>query len=88
MHPQGTVSISSVLVNAHPDHIRKVQDGLALLPGVEVHVAMDDGRMIVTIEADADQSVANTFEAINQQPGVLSASMVYHQYETNPDQEL
>lgn len=88
MHPQESVSISSVLVNAHPDRVRQVQDGLALLPGVEVHVVTEDGRLIVTIEANADQAVANTFEAIRQQPGVLSASMVYHQYETNPDQEV
>lgn len=88
MHPQESISISSVLVNARPGKVAQVRDGLAALPGVEVHAATDDGRLIVTIEADSDKSVANTFEAINQQPGVLSASMVYHQYETHPDEEV
>lgn len=83
-----SISISSVLVNAKPEWIGRVQEGLATLPGVEVHAVTEDGRLIVTIEASFDQSVANTFEAINQLPGVLAASMVYHQYETDPDREI
>lgn len=81
------MNISSVLVNARPERIPQVHDGLLALAGVEVHAVTEDGRLIVTIEADSDQAVANLFEAINQQPGVLSASMVYHQYESDPDEE-
>lgn len=81
------MNISSVLVNARPEKVKQVQDGLLALTGVEVHAATDDGRLIVTIEADSDQAVADMFTAINQQPGVLSAAMVYHQYESDPDEE-
>jgi nitrate reductase NapD len=81
------MNISSVLVNARSEMIKQVQDGLLALNGVEVHVATEEGRLIVTIEADSDQAVANMFEEINHLPGVLSASMVYHQYETDPDEE-
>jgi periplasmic nitrate reductase NapD len=88
MHPVESVNISSVLVNARPDLLRQAQDGLALLAGVEVHAVTDDGRLIVTIEADSDQAVADMFAVINRLPGVLSASMVYHQFESNPDEEL
>ncbi len=88
MHSLESINISSVLVNAKPGLVNQVQDGLAALSGVEVHAVTDDGRLIVTIEADSDQSVANMFGVINQQPGVLSASMVYHQFESNPDEEL
>ena len=88
MYPQESISISSVLVNARPDLLKQAQQALEALPGVEVHAVTEDGRLIVTIEASFDQSVANTFEAINQLPGVLSASMVYHQYETDPDREI
>ena len=82
-----SMNISSVLVNARSEMIKQVQDGLLALNGVEVHVATEEGRLIVTIEADSDQAVANMFEEINHLPGVLSASMVYHQYETDPDEE-
>jgi nitrate reductase NapD len=81
------MNISSVLVNARSEKIAQVQHGLLALAGVEVHAVTEEGRLIVTIEADSDQAVANMFEEINHLPGVLSASMVYHQYETDPDEE-
>lgn len=81
------MNISSVLVNVRPNLVRQVQSDLAALNGVEVHAATEEGRLIVTIEADSEQAVANMFEVINHLPGVLSASMVYHQYESNPDEE-
>lgn len=81
------MNISSVLVNALPDQIRQVQDDLAVLDGVEVHAATEEGRLIVTIEADSDKAVADMFALINHLPGVLSVAMVYHQYETDPDEE-
>ena len=88
MHPLESINISSVLVNARPDLLRQAQDGLALLAGVEVHAVTEDGRLIVTIEAASDQAVADMFAVINRVPGVLSASMVYHQFESNPDEEV
>lgn len=81
------MDISSVLVNAQPHALHLVQRGLAALHGVEIHTVTVDGRLILTIEADSAQAAADTFAQINQQPGVLSASMVYHQFETDPDKE-
>ncbi len=82
------MNISSVLVNARPEKVMQVQDGLRACAGVEVHAASDDGRLIVTIEAESDRAVADMFEEINRQPGVLSVSMVYHHYESDPDGEV
>ena len=81
------MNISSVLVNVRSGLLRQVQDDLATLNGVEVHAATEEGRLIVTIEAGSDKDVANMFEVINHLPGVLSVSMVYHQYESDPDEE-
>lgn len=81
------MNISSVLVNARPEAIPQVKAGLCALGGVEVHATSESGQMVVTIEADSDQAVVNLFAQINQQPGVLSASMVYHQFEPDPDEE-
>lgn len=81
------MNISSVLVNARPDTLAQARENLLALTGVEVHAVTDEGRMIVTIEAESEQALADMFEAVNRQPGVLSASMVYHQYESDPDQE-
>jgi len=82
------MNISSVLVSARPDRVKGVEAGLLAFAGVEVHGASDAGRLVVTIEAESDRAVADLFEAINRQPGVLSVSMVYHHYEADPDQEV
>ncbi|PKO85578.1 MAG: glutamate synthase [Betaproteobacteria bacterium HGW-Betaproteobacteria-12] len=79
--------ISSVIVGALPEQAVDVQGALAALSGVEVHAVADDGRMIVSIESTGDDATLSHFETIRQLPGVLSASLVYHQYETDPDEE-
>jgi nitrate reductase NapD len=63
------------------------QHARAALDGVAVQAASDDGRMIVSIESAGDDATLSHFETIRQLPGVLSASLVYHQYETDPDEE-
>lgn len=81
------VNISSLIVGVHPDRSAEVKAGLEAMSGVEVHAVSEDGRMIVTIETPSDGDTVQQFETIRQLPGVLSASMVYHQYETDPDEE-
>lgn len=81
------LNISSVILGADPAAAPALGESLSALAGVEVHAATADGRMIVTIESGSERSTVDTFEAIRQLPGVLSASLVYHQYETDPDEE-
>jgi nitrate reductase NapD len=81
------VNISSVILGALPANAEQVAAQLRLLEGVEVHAVADDGRMIVSIESKSEGATVDTFEAIRQLPGVLSASLVFHQYESDPDEE-
>lgn len=81
------VNISSVILGALPANAEEVAAQLRRLAGVEVHAVADDGRMIVSIESDSEDATVSTFEAIRQLPGVLSASLVFHQYESDPDEE-
>ncbi len=85
--PLAFMNISSVLVHTLPRALSEVRAALSALAGVEVHAATEDGRLIVTIETDSLQGSSELFTLINQQPGVLSASMVYHQFEPDPDKE-
>jgi nitrate reductase NapD len=82
------MNISSVLVSTRPERAKSVECDLHTLAGVEVHAVTEEGRLIVTIEAESDRAVADTFEEINRQPGVLAVSMVYHQFESDPDREV
>lgn len=81
------MDISSVIVSAKPENGAVLKSLLESTDGVEVHAVAEDGRMIVTIEAASEKDTVKTYEMIGQMPGVLAVSMVYHQVETNPDEE-
>ncbi len=82
------MNISSVIVIPHPERIEAVTTALAALAGVEVAIVSPEGKIIVTIETDDDRASIETYEIISQLDGVLSASMVYHQKETDPEVEI
>ena len=68
--------------------IAVVQAGLAALAGVEVNAVSPEGKLIVTIETDDDGSNVATYEEIGRLQGVMSAAMVYHQTESEPEMEV
>lgn len=82
------MNISSIIVHAKPSEIASVRGDLERLPGVEIHAATDDGRFVVTLETDSDGESVGTFERINALAGVMSAAMVFHQYESDPDNPI
>lgn len=75
------MNISGVIVRARPEKLAAVRARLADIAGVEVHAATDDGRLIVTVEEANDRLLADAVLGLNNVPGVLAASMVYHQYD-------
>jgi len=81
------MNISGVLVRSLPGNIPAVTMRLEALAGVEVHGANPDGRLVVTVEESSDRAMADAVVRIMDLPGVLSASMIYHQYEEEPDSE-
>ena len=87
-HKGHVMNISSAIVHARPGAVAIVQAGLAALEGVEVHAVSPEGKLIVTIETEDDGSNVATYERIGQLDGVMSAAMVYHQTESEPDKEI
>jgi nitrate reductase NapD len=82
------MNISSLVVDAHPDHLARVRTALGGLAGVDVHAATPEGKVIVTLEADSNDSTTDTFARIAALEGVMSVAMVYHQFEPDQDQEI
>ena len=82
------MNISSVIVIPGPDHVRAVIDGLMALPGVDVPLTSPEGKIIATIETESDGETIRAYEAISQLDGVLSAAMVFHQQEPEPESTL
>ena len=81
------LNITSIILGVTPKDAAEVSALLKAIDGVEVHAIAEDGRMIVTIESGDEDNTSNTFEMIRQLPGVISAALVYHQYESDPDEE-
>jgi nitrate reductase NapD len=82
------MNISSAIIHARPHDVATVRAGLAGLAGVELHGVSPEGKMIVTIETEDEGSNAATYDRIGRLDGVMSAAMVYHQTESEPDKEI
>ena len=81
------MNISSIIVHAQPTQLQSVRGNLEQIPGVEIHAVTDDGKLVVTIETETDGETAGTFDRINTMDGVMSAAMVFHQFESDPQKE-
>ncbi|MDP1653965.1 MAG: chaperone NapD [Rhodocyclaceae bacterium] len=79
------MNISSVIVIPHPDQIEPVQRLLREVAGVEVHAVSPEGKIVVTLEAGDDRATTDIYNSISHLDGVLSASMVFHQNESDPE---
>jgi nitrate reductase NapD len=78
-------NICGVLVHVAPGRENDVTAQLNATPGIEVHAAGGDGRLVVTVEDTPEITAAERLATISGWPGVMSAALVYHHYE--PDSE-
>lgn len=81
------MNISSVILRARPEKLPGVRNGLAAIPGVEIHADGNDGRLVVTIEDGAGDAPPDIFLKLNQLDGVMSASLVYQYCDDDLPQE-
>lgn len=71
--------ITGVVVRAKPEQLDPIRMQLNALRGVEVHAVNENGNMVVTIEEQGGEKIAlDTLSQINQIPGVLATTLVYH----------
>ena len=75
------MNISGVLVKAYPENISTIEKAISQIDGVEVHGNNEDGRIVVTVEQESANGISDTLVEIQDVPGVLSAAMIYHQFE-------
>lgn len=73
------MNIASVVIRALPGALTEVEQQLAGMSGVEVHARSDDGRLVVTIEAEDKGHVGDTVVQLHALDGVLTAAMIYEQ---------
>jgi periplasmic nitrate reductase NapD len=79
--------ISSLLVHAWPDRAAAVNAAIGDIAGAEIHAASPEGKLIVTLECGGTGAISDALATINSLDGVLSAVLVYHQFEPTNGQE-
>ena len=77
-------NICGVLVHTRPGEVVDVKGRLAAMPGVEVHAATEEGRVVVVVEDTAERLAIDTITDIFRTAGVINASLVY-QYTDDED---
>ena len=74
--------ICGMLVHARTSQTGSVSARLRALPGVEVHAASGEGRLVVTVEDAGECRCVDTASAIQDVDGVICASLVYQHTDT------
>lgn len=71
--------IASIIAHVQPAALQRIRQWLETQPGVEIHAASDQGKLVVVIEAAQEQAILDLIDSITAQPGALNAALVYHE---------
>ena len=75
------MNICGILVHAQPTNFDAVRENLLSVNGVEIHGMSDEGRVVITLEEDDENAMADSLHRVQRLEGVISASMIYHHNE-------
>ncbi len=75
------MSICSLVVHTKPENVSTVSEHLIKMDGVEVHAATEAGKLVVTIDHPERQVCSANMMAMQNVPGVISASLIYEYFE-------
>ena len=79
------MNICGILVHSRPENTDVVRERLTNITGIEVHGINEDGRMVITLEEDNEDRMADTLMSLQDVDGVVSASMIYHHREEDEE---
>lgn len=81
--------VSSLIVHTVADQMGSVIERIEKIPGAEVPASNEAGKLVVVIEGTSRGGLLEKFEEIKALPGVLAATLVFHQVEEEePDLTL
>lgn len=72
--------ITSLVVQVLPQKMADVRQQIMTIENAELSVN-NEVKLVVVIEGETQRALMDSIEVINAIPGVLSATMVYHQSE-------
>ena len=78
------MNIVGILVQFLPEREHDIRQQI-MAQGCEVHLTTPEGKMIVTLEHASDTVIADTIVALQNIGGVLTAALVYHHTDSQPE---
>ncbi|MEG0006700.1 MAG: chaperone NapD [Aeromonas sp.] len=79
--------VSSLVVLTQPPLRHELAQQIATLEGAEIHAVSDEGKLVVTLEGPSQRPIMDAIDAIQAMPGVLSAALIYHQFDESDEQD-
>ncbi|WP_254204508.1 chaperone NapD [Aeromonas sp. FDAARGOS 1405] len=73
--------VSSLVVLTQPPLRHQLAGQIGALEGAEIHAVSDEGKLVVTLEGPSQRPIMAAIDAIQAMPGVLSAALIYHQFD-------
>ncbi|WP_372870184.1 chaperone NapD [Shewanella sp.] len=78
--------VTSLIVQVLPEKMSEVRGQIMEMAGAELSVN-NEVKLVVVLEGSSQKDILASIEAINALPGVMSATMVYHQSEVLEEDE-
>lgn len=78
----GEIHISSLIIQTRPEMLARLSQDIAALPGAEIHDTAPAGKIVVLLETASESEIADRLTSIHGFDGVLTATLVYHQVDT------
>ena len=90
INPQqdNVISVCGVMVFVHPDRRDEVEANMLEIPGLEIHGASEEGKLVVTIETESYKKTGDAVTRLQNVEGILSISMIYQHAESVDDDEM
>jgi len=79
--------VTSLIVQVQPDKMADVRQQIMAIENAELS-ANNEVKLVVVIEGPNQKSLLDDISTINALPGVISATMVYHQSEELEEGEI
>ena len=77
-----TLHISSLLLRAEPARMEQVFTAIKAVPGSDVALSDESGKIIVTLETPSERQIVDALNTLQLIDGVVSAALVFHQADT------
>lgn len=75
------IHIVGLIVHARHARINSIAQTINTMDGAEIHAMSEQGKLVVTIEANGSGEIVHAIETMQTLPGVYSVSLVYQHHE-------